>query len=260
LTNTKVSILIANYNGEKFIPDCINSLKEQTYKNIEVIFFDDFSKDNSINEIKKFDNIKIIENKKKTNMGSFNQMNAYKQAFELSTGEIILFLDSDDYFERNKVEEVVKFYNNNLNAKIVFDLTFIKKKDKIKTIKKNNKLFKSLWPYIHPQSCISIKKEYFKEILKKIFTDNFYDIWMDFRICIYSKYILNKYYILNKNLTYYRQSDANISSKFKHLSANWWKRRFQAHKYLESFLIGNNIKYKKNLDYFITSIYNKFIN
>ena len=90
MTNTKVSILIANYNGEKFIPDCINSLKEQTYKNIEVIFFDDFSKDNSINEI--FDNIKIIENKKKTNIGSFNQMNAYKKAFELSTGEIILFL------------------------------------------------------------------------------------------------------------------------------------------------------------------------
>ena len=128
MTNTKVSILIANYNGEKFIPDCINSLKEQTYKNIEIIFFDDLSKDDSINEIKKFDNIKIIENKIKTDIGSFNQMNAYKKGFELSTGEIILFLDSDDYFEKNKVEEIVKFYNNNLNAKIVFDLPFVKKK------------------------------------------------------------------------------------------------------------------------------------
>ena len=95
MTNTKVSILIANYNGEKFIPDCINSLKEQTYKNIEIIFFDDLSKDDSINEIKKFKNIKIIENKIKTDIGSFNQMNAYKKGFELSTGEIILFLDTE---------------------------------------------------------------------------------------------------------------------------------------------------------------------
>ena len=44
----KASVVIANYNNAKFIEDCINSLNSQTYNNIEIIFFDDNSKDNSI--------------------------------------------------------------------------------------------------------------------------------------------------------------------------------------------------------------------
>ena len=47
----KASVVIANYNNAKFIEDCINSLNSQTYNNIEIIFFDDNSKDNSIEVI-----------------------------------------------------------------------------------------------------------------------------------------------------------------------------------------------------------------
>ena len=65
MKNPLVSILIANYNNAKYIADCINSLKKQEYKNIEIIFFDDNSKDDSIDEIKKYKKIKIIRNKKK---------------------------------------------------------------------------------------------------------------------------------------------------------------------------------------------------
>ena len=66
-------------------------------------------------------------------------------------------------------------------------------------------------------------------------------------------------YIINKNLTYYRQIDTNVSSRFKFLSNNWWKRRMEAHNYLIYFFIIQNIKHKKNLDYFFTKIYNLFI-
>ena len=52
MKNPLVSILIANYNNAEYIADCINSLKRQSYKNIEIIFFDDRSKDNSIKNIK----------------------------------------------------------------------------------------------------------------------------------------------------------------------------------------------------------------
>ena len=99
----KASILIANYNNSQFIEECINSLKNQTYKNIEIIFFDDFSKDNSIDIIKKFTEVKVIQNTKRTKIGSFNQIKAYKEAFKISKGEIIFFLDSDDYFHKDKV-------------------------------------------------------------------------------------------------------------------------------------------------------------
>ena len=61
MNNPKVSILIANYNNEIFISECINSLRKQTYKNIEIIFFDDFSKDDSIDRVKDFKEVKIIQ-------------------------------------------------------------------------------------------------------------------------------------------------------------------------------------------------------
>ena len=75
----KASVVIANYNNAKYIEDCINSLNSQTYNNVEIIFFDDNSKDNSTEIIKKFHNIKVIENNIQTNFGSFNQMNAFKK-------------------------------------------------------------------------------------------------------------------------------------------------------------------------------------
>ena len=104
MKNTKilVSVLIANYNNAKFIKDCIKSVKKQTYTNIEIIFFDDCSHDNSLNEIKKFPKIKIISNNMRGKFGSFNQMNAYVKAFKESRGDIIFLLDSDDFFSKKK--------------------------------------------------------------------------------------------------------------------------------------------------------------
>ena len=58
-----VSILIANYNKEKYIDRGIKSGLKQTYKNIEIIFVDDSSNDNSFNEAKKFKKIKENINK-----------------------------------------------------------------------------------------------------------------------------------------------------------------------------------------------------
>ena len=124
----KASVVIANYNNSKFINECIESLQKQTYQNIEIIFFDDNSSDNSLEVIKKFENIIIIENKSQTKFGSFNQMNAFKKSIQSSTGEIIFLLDSDDFFKKNKIEKVIDFFSKNKNENIVFDYPIIKKK------------------------------------------------------------------------------------------------------------------------------------
>ena len=79
----KISVVIANYNSGKYINQCINSLKSQTYKNIEIIFFDDNSTDNSLEIIQKYSDVKIIKNKSQTNYGSINQLNAFKNAINL---------------------------------------------------------------------------------------------------------------------------------------------------------------------------------
>ena len=84
----KASIVIANYNNSKYIDECIESLYNQTYKDLEIIFFDDNSHDNSIDIIKNYKNVKIIENKNQTKFGSFNQMNAFIKGIRYSTGRI----------------------------------------------------------------------------------------------------------------------------------------------------------------------------
>ena len=68
IQNPLISILIINYNNSKLLIRAINSCLNQTYKNIEILIFDDKSVDNSmkiINKYKKYKKIKIFFNKKK---------------------------------------------------------------------------------------------------------------------------------------------------------------------------------------------------
>ena len=73
------------------------------------------------------------------------------------------------------------------------------------------------------------------------------------------KFIKKNFYVLDKNLTYYRQSEEMISANFKFLSFAWWKRRKQAHDYVKYFFFKNNVRHLKNLDYMLTDCINFFI-
>ena len=261
MKNPLVSILIANYNNAKYIADCINSLKKQKYKNIEIIFFDDNSKDESINEIKRYKKIKIIRKKKKTNISSYNQMRAFWEAYKLSKGDIICLLDSDDYFHKNKIEKVVNYFKKDKEIEFLFDYPLIKKNKKIHKIKINRskkKIFNQ-WPYNHPTSCISIKRKEFEYMYKAISIRKYPEVWMDFRICLYSKYKIKKINKINGHFTYYRRHIESATSKHTYLSNSWWRRRMQSHSYLIYFLKKEKINFKNNIDYYITKIYNFFI-
>jgi glycosyltransferase involved in cell wall biosynthesis len=123
-----ISVLIANFNGEKYIKRCLNSLSKQKFQRFEVIFFDDKSTDKSIDLVKKFKNklnIKIIKNyQNKTKYSAYNQINSYIEAFKLSKGEIIIFLDSDDFFKKNKLYEIFRFFEKFKDKNLVVDLPY----------------------------------------------------------------------------------------------------------------------------------------
>lgn len=92
-----------------------------------------------------------------------------------------------------------------------------------------------------------------------IYVNRFSDIWMDFRMGICSKYLFKDFNLIEKHLTFYRKTQGNISSNFKYLSFNWWKRRMQAYYFVSYFFKKNNLSFKKNLDFRLTSIINFFI-
>mgnify|MGYP001441441066 CR=1 FL=1 len=259
MKNLKASILVVNYNNGKYIKQNIESLKNQVYKNIEIIYHDDLSTDNSIEILKKFKNIKLIKNKKKGKFGSFNQMDGFIRAFKKSTGDVIFLLDSDDYFDFKKVKTIISKFQNNQKITAIYDLPILVKKNNFINVKNKKNFLKTYWPYIPPQSCITIKKQKFNKIMKKISFRLFPDIWMDFRMAIYLKYVEKNFFILEKNLTYYRIVENSASSKFKFLSINWWKRRMQAHKYIIFFFKKNYLIHSKNSDYHITKFINFFL-
>ena len=123
----KVSIITATLNSEKTLLNNINSVKKQTYKNIEQIFVDGLSKDKSLEIIKKhsLNKSKLISEKDK---GIYDAMN---KGINISKGEIIFILNSDDiFFNKNVVKLIVDIFKKNKKIGIVFGNLIIKKKIK----------------------------------------------------------------------------------------------------------------------------------
>ena len=260
-----VSILIASYNKEKYVKRCINSCLSQSYNNIEVIFFDDGSKDDSYKIAKKIKGIKVYKNNIRKNLGKFNtyyQINSYNKAFSKSKGRYILLLDSDDFFKKNKVKEIVNYFNKNKNCNIVFDLPiyYYSKNKQVylkNIIKSKNK--KDIWPsFPIAGSCISFQRKFYKKYSRIINLKKFSMLTLDFRLAVISSSILKDFRLLNKNLTFYFQDKKGESnSNFKKFGKNWWSRRMQAHEYMVYLFKKNKIKYK-NLDFFLTKTINLF--
>ena len=109
--NPKISIIIPVYNAEKYIKQCIESIINQDYKNIEIILVDDGSTDNSPllcdNFAKKYNCIKVLHKK---NGGASDALN---YGVSVATGDYILFIDSDDFIESTSLIRIINVVNEN---------------------------------------------------------------------------------------------------------------------------------------------------
>lgn len=116
MTNsTLVTILINNYNYDGFLMEAVDSALNQTYDNIEVIVVDDGSTDNSKGIISSYGN-KIIPILKENG----GQASAFNLGFAKSQGDIIFFLDSDDFFLPEKVTTVVDIFGTHQEINWLF--------------------------------------------------------------------------------------------------------------------------------------------
>ena len=150
--NILVSVLINNYNNQKFLKKSIDSCLKQTYKNLEIIIFDDNSTDNSKKIIKKIKNKKlrkIFNSKKKSRSSALNQLNAINKSFLKSKGDLIFLLDSDDYFLKNKIKYFVSLFSKEKKLNFIQDNPiYFYPNQNLKVEKKLRKKFFTLhtWP------------------------------------------------------------------------------------------------------------------
>lgn len=107
--NILVSIILPVYNSEQFIANCINSILKQTYRNIQLVIINDCSTDNTDNIIKTFNDSRILYISNPKNFGISKTQNI---GIELSKGEYIAIMNSDDVMVPNRIEKQVSFLNS----------------------------------------------------------------------------------------------------------------------------------------------------
>lgn len=257
MKNNLISIIITNYNKEKFLKKSLHSACSQNFKDYEIILYDDCSSDNSVNIIKKFKKIKVIKNSKRSKKsGPLNQINGIIEAFKKSKGNIVCLMDSDDCFTRNKLTTINEIFKKNGNIDCIFNFPKSNKSQFHYKIKKNS----SIWPTIFPTSCISLKRSFFKNYIKNIEVNKFPNLEIDARITIYSHFFLNKYKIIKKKLTLYNYDPDGINSNVKKFSMKWWARRSEAYSYMKIILKKKKHIFKPSLDFYLTKMFNSLTN
>jgi len=113
-----VSVIIPAYNSACTITDCINSVIEQTYENIEIIVVDDGSTDNTVEKIQVLASIctKKIKIIRQSNNGPSSARN---RGIKMAAGDYIAFLDSDDRWYPDKIARQVDVLQKNSSAMLI---------------------------------------------------------------------------------------------------------------------------------------------
>ena len=137
----KVSVIIPVYNVEEYLRECLDSVVNQTLKEIEIICVDDGSTDNSLEILKEYA-------KKDNRITVITQQNlhagvARNAGLAVAKGEYLSFLDSDDFFELNMLEETYNKAKND-NAEIIIFGNYVYDQTKLKDIRKTTYLEKFL--------------------------------------------------------------------------------------------------------------------
>ncbi|SMF79457.1 glycosyltransferase family 2 protein [Candidatus Pelagibacter sp. HIMB1321] len=209
-----VSVIVNCHNGSKYLEKCIKSILNQKYQNLEIIFYDNFSNDGSKEIVNK------LKDKRVKYYYSSKKLSLYKarnEAIKKTSGNLIAFLDADDWWDSSYLSEKKKFFINKKYDFFYSNVFFYHEK--------NNKFLKynkfdlpdgKIFNYLANQYFIIISGLILrKKILKKenYFNDK-YNIIGDYDLIMrISKYANAKSF--NEPLVYYRVHNNNLSKLSK---------------------------------------------
>ena len=103
--NLKISVITVSLNAERYIEDAIKSVLDQHYKPFEHIIIDACSTDRTLSIVKKYSHIKLLSEPDN------GQSDAMNKGFRISDGDIIVYLNADDYFLPGAFDTVIRYFN-----------------------------------------------------------------------------------------------------------------------------------------------------
>lgn len=207
-TSPLITIYITNYNYGKFIKKAIDSVLNQTYKNIEIIIIDDGSTDDSkkvINEYEKHPLISVIY---QNNKGLTISNNI---AISVARGQFIIRLDADDYLDENALKLLFSEFEKDTELGMVFgDWYEIDEYDNVTAIERRHNFEKDVSLFDQPAhgACTMFRLSYLKELQgydESLSRQDGYELWFRF---------IKKYKIKSINIPvfYYRKHGNNLTS------------------------------------------------
>ena len=210
----KFSIVINNYNYASYLPNAIESVLNQTYQNFELIIVDDASRDGSSAIIEAYaqTNAYIIPVLLQTNSG---QAHALNEGVAKADGDIICFLDSDDWFYPKKLETLKRYFETTNALYIHHNHTTMHNECEVSDALKHfpyeghsSFLIYYLSHYVgNICSTLSIRKE----VANKIFPLPFCDQWriQADDLIVFQAAMFYKALFIHEPLTYYRIHNCN---------------------------------------------------
>lgn len=225
-----ISVCLATYNGEKYIYEQLQSIREQISSCDEIIISDHGSTDNTIQIIEKINDrrIKILRNNKKksTKIYSSSHINAsanFENAIKNAKGDYIFLSDQDDIWMNLKVKKMMEKLSKGKTLLVMSNFSIIDTHNKLVKEKKfpncpisNNEIINLIKMPFHG-CCIAFKKELLKKILP--FPKNLlaHDNWIGFLAKGHFEYI-------DEPLILYRRHQKNVSSEQgKSKNPLWYK-------------------------------------
>ena len=134
-----ISVIIPVYNVEEYIEECLNSVLNQTLRNIEIIIVNDGTKDNSIEKVLKYDDNRIVILNKE-NGGLSSARNA---GLKIAKGKSTYFIDSDDFLlDNNCLEEMYEIAEKDASDIVVGNGYKYYSKNNMKELYRDKKIFK----------------------------------------------------------------------------------------------------------------------
>ena len=209
-----VTIAIAVYNTEKYLSDCMDSVVNQTYQNLEIICVNDCSTDKSLEILEEYaskdSRVKIITNEKNSGLGVTRNV-----GLDTAHGEYILFMDSDDWLDQTTCEKLFKKADEN-KADVVFyasylsgnsnvfmpnkcDLSYLQEDSERLWLIKNSR--QSTWSKFWSVSFLKEHDIRFPDLRRA------QDMLPHWLACIYAKYVG----CLNEGLYFYRSNPYQVS-------------------------------------------------
>jgi glycosyltransferase involved in cell wall biosynthesis len=116
-TGPKISVITPAYNSGRFLEECLQSVRDQNYQNIEHVVMDSLSKDNTLEILKKYEGTYGLVYVSEKDGGIADAMN---KGFRKATGDIFAWVDADNYYAPGIINEVAELFEKNPDIDIVY--------------------------------------------------------------------------------------------------------------------------------------------